>query len=137
MSERRNERREKEKKNIPSRPKISATCPQFAHTNVLIFCTSPKIGTPTFSNMATPRTASRKAKSCGVETITAPARGTLCVNVNCTSPVPGGKSITSTSRAGQETSKRSCVRAFWSMRPRHASGWAAGTRKPMDMAWMP
>lgn len=57
---------------IPSKPNMSWWCPQFVHTNVLIFCIMPSIGTFTFLNKSTPRTASRRAKSCGVETMIAP-----------------------------------------------------------------
>ena len=44
-----------------------------------------------------PRRASISARSCGVETITAPASGTAWAMVSCASPVPGGMSTTSTS----------------------------------------
>lgn len=57
---------------IPSRPNTSCLWPQLVHTKVLIFCTIPKMGTLTFRKRSTPLTASRKAKFCGVETITAP-----------------------------------------------------------------
>lgn len=56
----------------PSRPKTSCVVPQLVQTNVLMFCTMPRIGTLTFLKRSTPRTASRRARSCGVETITAP-----------------------------------------------------------------
>ena len=41
-----------------------------------------------------PRRASISARSCGVETITAPVSGTCCAIVSCASPVPGGMSTT-------------------------------------------
>lgn len=57
---------------VPSRPKISCACPQLEQTNVLMFCTIPNIGTLTVLKRSMPRVASLKARSCGVETTTAP-----------------------------------------------------------------
>ena len=57
-----------------------------------MFSTMPKISTLTFSNIATLRLASFSATACGVVTTTAPAIGTVWARVNCTSPVPGGRS---------------------------------------------
>ena len=50
------------------------------------------MGTPTFSNMATPLRASARAMSCGVVTMTAPVSGTRCDSDSWMSPVPGGMS---------------------------------------------
>lgn len=57
----------------PFKPKMSCSCPHFVQTNVLMFRTTPSIGTPTFLNRSTPLIASRKARSCGVEITTAPS----------------------------------------------------------------
>ena len=64
-----------------------------------------------------------------------------------TSSVPGGRSITSISRAlleeeadeaeDQSTSKSSCWIAFWTLRPRQTIGDPGGTRNPMDMTGRP
>src|SRR6187551_652846 len=59
--------------------------------------------------MAMPRFASISAISCGVDTMTAPASGVCCAMVSWASPVPGGKSTTSTSRSPQATSRSICV----------------------------
>ena len=61
---------------------------------MLMFSTTPRMGTPTFSNIFTPLRASSSAMSCGVVTITAPVTGTLCDSVSWMSPVPGGMSMT-------------------------------------------
>jgi hypothetical protein len=63
---------------LPSKPKISCSWPQLTHTKVLMFWTMPRIGTLTFLNRSTPRTASRKARSCGVDTMIAPVTISHC-----------------------------------------------------------
>ena len=72
-----------------------------------MFSTTPISGTLTWPNIAMPRRASISARSCGVETITAPASGTFWAMVSCVSPVPGGMSTTSTSSSPHTTSRRS------------------------------
>ena len=79
-----------------------------------MFSTIPSTGTSTRWNMASPLRASISARSCGVETITAPASGTCCAMVSCASPVPGGMSTTSTSSSPQATS-----RSIWVERRDH------------------
>src|SRR5215813_4179023 len=54
-----------------------------------MFSTMPSTGTLTRLNMAMPRRASIKARSCGVDTITAPLSGTCCAMVSWASPVLG------------------------------------------------
>jgi len=56
--------------------KMSDRWPQLGQQKKDIFSISPSTGTLTFSNIRTPRLASKSATSCGVETITAPAKGT-------------------------------------------------------------
>ena len=77
------------------------------------------------------------AKSCGVETMTAPASGTCCASVNCASPVPGGISTTSTSSVPHSTSRNICVIADMTMGPRQIIGVSSSTRNPMDMTFIP
>ena len=60
-----------------------------------------------------------------------------CVMVNCVSPVPGGRSRTSTSRPPQSTSCSSCCKAFITIRPRHTTGAFSSTKKPIDIALTP
>ena len=102
-----------------------------------MFSTTPISGTCTCWNMAMPRRASISARSCGVETMIAPASGTLCASVNCASPVPGGMSTTSTSRSPQSTSSRSCLIADITIGPRQTIGASSSTRKPIDMTLTP
>ena len=52
----------------------------------LMFSTIPRIGTLSCRNIATARTASINATSCGVQTTTAPVSGRLCASVRGTSP---------------------------------------------------
>ena len=112
----------------PSEPKICVTWPHFGQLNTDMFCTIPRIGTETFWNMDIPFTASLRATSCGVDTTTAPSSLTCCVMVSCVSPVPGGRSKTSTSSPPHSTSCRSCCKAFITMRPRHTTAAFSSTR---------
>ncbi len=48
------------------------------------------------------------------------------------SPVPGGRSSSSTSRSPQNTSARNCCNARCSIGPRHTTGWPAGTNMPIE-----
>src|SRR6516225_5809043 len=66
-----------------------------------MFSMMPSTGTFTFLNMASPRRASIKDRSCGVEMMIAPFSGTFCASVSCASPVPGGMSTTRTSSVPQ------------------------------------
>jgi hypothetical protein len=77
----------------------------FGAKKITIFSTMPSTGTLTRLNMAMPRRASIRAKSCGVETITAPLSGTCCAMVSWASPVPGGMSTTMMSSAPHSTSR--------------------------------
>src|ERR1043166_2753397 len=70
---------------------MSERPPQCGQTKVLMFSTMPSTGTLTRRNMAMPRRASMSARSCGVDTMTAPASGTCWAMVSWASPVPGGQ----------------------------------------------
>ena len=61
-------------------------------TNPDIFSITPIRGVFTFPNISAPFLTSDNAMSCGVVTITAPVNLSFWTNVNCISPVPGGKS---------------------------------------------
>ena len=84
-----------------------------------------------------PRRASISARSCGVETMTAPLSGTCCAIVSCASPVPGGMSTTMTSSSPQSTSRSIWVSADITIGPRQIIGVSSSTRKPMDMTFSP
>ena len=89
-----------------------------------MFSTMPRTGTSTLRNMLRPLRASINARSCGVETMIAPDSGTCWAMVSCTSPVPGGMSITSTSRSPQSTSRSIWVSARTTIGPRQMIGRA-------------
>ena len=55
---------------------VRVSWPQCGQTKVDMFSTMPSTGTFTLRNIASPLRASMSATSCGVVTITAPARGT-------------------------------------------------------------
>ena len=102
-----------------------------------MFSTMPSTGTLTRRNMAMPRRASIKARSCGVDTITAPLSGTCCAMVSCASPVPGGISTTMTSSVPHSTSRSICVSADITIGPRQIIGVSSSMRKPIDITGMP
>ncbi len=75
--------------------------------------------------------------SWGVETMTAPASGTRWAMVSWASPVPGGRSTTSTSSSPQSTSPSICWMALSTIGPRQIIGVSSATRKPIDMTLTP
>ena len=75
--------------------------------------------------------------SCGVETITAPARATRCAMVSWASPVPGGMSTIMMSSGPQATWPIICSSAPITIGPRQIIGVSSSTRKPIDMADRP
>ena len=102
-----------------------------------MFSTTPSTGTLTRLNMATPRRASSSARSCGVETMTAPLSGTCCAMVSWASPVPGGMSTTMTSSLPHSTSRSICVIADITIGPRQIIGVSSSIRKPIDITVRP
>ncbi len=59
-----------------------------------MFSTIPRIGTFTWWNMWMALRASSSETSEGVVTTIAPVMGAVWISESCTSPVPGGRSIT-------------------------------------------
>ncbi len=59
--------------------------------------------------------------TCGVDTITAPASGRRCPMLIWASPVPGGMSTTSTSRAPHSTPRTNLSSALITIGPRHTA----------------
>ncbi len=59
-----------------------------------MFSTMPRIGTFTWWNMCTALRASSSETSEGVVTTIAPVMGAVWISESCTSPVPGGRSMT-------------------------------------------
>ena len=66
-----------------------------------MFSTTPAIRWWVCSAMEPARSATSCAASCGVVTTRISALGTSCATEMATSPVPGGRSISSTSRSPQ------------------------------------
>ena len=102
-----------------------------------MFSINPSTFTPTSPNMATARRASISARSCGVETITAPSGFSFWASVSCTSPVPGGRSITSTSSTPQSHCSTICTSAELAIGPRQTIAFFGSVIMPIDSALMP
>ena len=82
----------------------------------------PSTGTLVLPNRSIARVASISDRSCGVETITAPAGRDFWTSDSCTSPVPGGRSTRMISVSPQSPSI-SWFSAPDAIGPRHASAW--------------
>ena len=89
----------------------------------------PSTGTLVLLNRSTARRASISDRSCGVETITAPAGRERWISDSCTSPVPGGRSTSSSSQSPQSASI-SLASAPVAIGPRQASAWPGETSWP-------
>ena len=61
------------------------------------------------------------------------APGSSWATESAMSPVPGGRSMSSTSRSPQYTSARNCCSARWSMGPRHTTGVLPLVNIPIEM----
>ena len=96
----------------------------------------PSTGTLVLLNRSTARRASISDRSCGVETITAPAGRERWISDSCTSPVPGGRSTSSSSQSPQSASIR-LASAPVAIGPRQASAWPGETSWPSDRNLMP
>ena len=76
----------------PPCPNGSLVSPQCGHWYPAIFSMMPSTGTLVLPNRSIARVASISDRSCGVETITAPAGRDFWTSDSWTSPVPGGRS---------------------------------------------
>ena len=101
-----------------------------------MFSMIPSTGTLVLLNRSTARRASISDRSCGVETITAPAGRERWISDSCTSPVPGGRSTSSSSASPQSASIR-LASAPVAIGPRQASAWPGETSCPSDRKRMP
>ena len=101
-----------------------------------MFSMMPSTGTLVLLNRSTARRASISDRSCGVDTITAPAGRERWISDSCTSPVPGGRSTTSNSVSPQSASIR-LASAPVAIGPRQASAWPGETSWPSDRNRMP
>jgi hypothetical protein len=121
----------------PPSPNRCSAWPQALQTWTAMFSTRPSTGIETFSNIFSALPASSVATSCGVVTTTAPATGIFCAMVSWMSPVPGGRSTTSTSRSPQRVSLSSWVSAEVAIGPRQIVGASWSTSRPIDIASTP
>ena len=87
-----------------------------------IFSTTPNKGVLTLLNISAPFLTSVNAMSFGVVTMIAPSRGIFCDSVNCTSPVPGGRSRIRKSSSPQITSLKNCSVIFATRGPLQTTG---------------
>src|SRR5689334_13951933 len=83
------------------------------------------------------RSATSAAASCGVVTTSSSALGSRWPTEIATSPVPGGRSSSSTSRSPQYTSPRNCSSARCRIGPRHGTGSLALVNMPTEMTFTP
>src|SRR6476620_6571317 len=81
------------------------------------------------------RSATSRAAICGVVTTSNSADGTSWATEIAISPVPGGKSISRTSRSPQYTSPRNCCKARCSIGPRHTTAVLPGVNMPIEMTF--
>ena len=87
-----------------------------------MFSTTPAMRWWVCSAIAPARSATSAAASCGVVTTRISAPGISWATEIAMSPVPGGRSSSSTSRSPQYTSARNCCSARCSIGPRHTTG---------------
>mmetsp|Transcript_89914 Transcript_89914/g.251376 ORF Transcript_89914/g.251376 Transcript_89914/m.251376 type:complete len:246 (-) Transcript_89914:411-1148(-) len=83
--------------------------PQPSHGKVDMLAATTNGGMFTFSKSCTPFRTSAKLMLLSVVTMTAPSTGIVCAMERSTSPVPGGVSTMSTSRAPHSMPLRNCV----------------------------
>ena len=114
------------------RPRTAAYDVPCSHVKSVMFSITPTTRTKLRRAMSAARWATFWAASAGVVTITMSARGSSRARPIWTSPVPGGMSISRSSRSPQCTSRRNCSTALVSIRPRHIRAVSSSTRKPVD-----
>ncbi len=123
----------------PPEPKIGTFAP-VASANQAMFSTTPRILAPVFSNISAARRASISAISCGVETMTTPSSFSRCTRVSWMSPVPGGRSMTSTSAGSCAVPQLEFIRlrsADDAIGPRQMLAAPFSTMKPIDITLIP
>ena len=123
----------------PPSPKIGMRVPS-GPSNQAMFSTTPRIEAPVLRNMVAARRASIRAISCGVETITTPSSCSRWTSVSWMSPVPGGRSMTSTSSGSSAVPQTLFIRvrsAEDAIGPRQMLAVPSSTMKPMDITLTP
>ena len=89
-----------------------------------MFSTTPSTGTSSVRNISAALRASAAATRGGCVTTTAPDSTTACARLSGMSPVPGGRSTTSTSSSGHATPRANCFTALETIGPRQIGGRA-------------
>ena len=79
----------------------------------------------------------RRRRADGWVTTTAPESTTACARLSGTSPVPGGRSTTSTSSSGHATPRANCFTAFETIGPRQIAGDPSPRKKPKLISGSP
>ena len=92
--------------------------------------TIPSTGTSSVRNSSAALRASAAATRGGCVTTTAPDSTTACARLTGMSPVPGGRSTTSTSSSGHATPRANCFTAFETLGPRQIAGDPSPRKKP-------
>ena len=98
---------------------------------------SPRTGADSCLNILIAFRASSKATSCGVDTTNTPVSDVRWHSVSCTSPVPGGRSMTRMSSRPHLTCPSICWSAPISIGPRQITAWPGSTIKPIDIIVTP
>ena len=102
-----------------------------------MFSTTPAIRCRVWVTIAPARSATSEAAVCGVVTTRISAVGMSCAVEMAMSPVPGGRSSSSTSRSPQNTSARNCCSARCSIGPRQTTGTLPSTNMPTLITFTP
>ena len=120
----------------PPAPKISIRSPVGSSSQDM-FSITPTSRWWVWSEMAPARSATSAAAICGVVTTRISALGSNWASEMATSPVPGGRSRSRTSRSPQYTSARNCWRARCSIGPRHTTAALPWVNIPIEMTFTP
>ena len=102
-----------------------------------MFSTTPISRWRVCKAIAPARCATSAAARCGVVTTRISAVGISCATEMAMSPVPGGRSSSSTSRSPQNTSARNCCNARCSIGPRQTTGVLSLVNIPIEMTFTP
>jgi len=108
----------------PPWPNMSIGSPQWGQPKALMFSMTPATFCLVCTASIPARTATSAAACCGVVTTMSSLLGSSCTDEIATSPVPGGRSNSRTSRSPHHTSVRNCSNARCSIGPRKATGSA-------------
>src|SRR6266446_1572499 len=116
---------------------MSMGLPQWGQAKVLMFSTTPRTSTLTWRNISMALRTSARATVEGVVTTTAPVTATVWMSVSCTSPVPGGRSMTRWSSSPHSTLRKNCVITLCSIGPRQIIGLSPGLSRPIEIIFSP